>query len=275
VRPSSLANSRKPQSSNSKQHLPERPEVTKSKTGQSDSITRNNLPSKIIQNAGKIIQSSTSTYSTLSNKKVAAYQARPLPASPGFEAPKVQNLKTSTLKRPSSKAAIPEYASGADDRVQCRKCKRKFNPDRIQKHQSVCIGPINEFVEKPVPRVQKKRKVGVPLWKKQHLDFINNVRYAKKMTLVQKAGGDIRKIQPPVQHYDPASDYKQCPYCSRKFNQEVALRHIPNCKNIINKPKPPPKAAVRSSSIPVSQSIQCRKCGNRVNPNTKKCPFCR
>lgn len=150
------------------------------------------------------------------------------------------------MRKPASKMNIPEYATGADDRVECRKCKRKFNPDRIQKHTSVCIGPINEFVEKPIPRVQKKRKVGVPLWKKQHLDFINNVRYAKKMTMVEKAGGDIRKIQAPVQHYDPASDYKQCPYCSRKFNQEVAQRHIPNCKNIINKPKPPPKAAPKS-----------------------------
>ena len=141
---------------------------------------------------------------------------------------------------------IPEYASGPDDRVECRKCKRKFNPDRIKKHTSVCIGPINEFVEKPIPKVQKKRKVGVPLWKKQHMDFINNVRYAKKMTMVEKAGGDIRRIQPPTQHYDPASDYKQCPYCSRKFNQEVALRHIPNCKNTINKPKPPPRAASKN-----------------------------
>ena len=54
--------------------------------------------------------------------------------------------------------------SDIDNRVPCRKCKRNFNPDRINKHQSVCIGPINEAPNKPVPRIQKKKKVmGVPL----------------------------------------------------------------------------------------------------------------
>lgn len=193
---------------------------------------------------------------------------------------KTAQRPNNTLKRPPSKMQIPEYASsGRDDRVECRKCKRKFNPDRIQKHQSVCIGPINEFVEKPIPKVQKKRKVGVPLWKKQHLDFINNVRYAKKMTVVEKAGGDIRKIKPPTQHYDPASDYKQCPYCSRKFSEQVAERHIPNCKNIINKPKPPPRPIGKSSATTKgpgnAMAGYCGRCGSKLHPSTRKCAFCR
>jgi predicted Zn-ribbon and HTH transcriptional regulator len=25
--------------------------------------------------------------------------------------------------------------------IKCRKCGRRFNPDRIRKHESVCIGP--------------------------------------------------------------------------------------------------------------------------------------
>ena len=194
---------------------------------------------------------------------------------------------------------------GRDDRVACRKCKRKFNPDRINKHQSVCIGPINEIPAKPVLRIPKKKKpVGIPLWKKQHMDFINNVRYAKKMQVVQAAGGDIRKIQAPVQHHDPSSDYIQCPYCSRKYSQPVAERHIPSCKNIINKPKPPPPkpAIVRNPVQPavmrnivqpmvVKNAVQpsrvvekkagaaptagfCQRCGGKFRPNSKRCTFC-
>lgn len=272
-RPASLTQPRKPQSSNSQSKFAE------NKPSNPTSFV--NQPSKIIQNAGKQIQSSKNNYSALRTAQ------KPPPAQNLMQNPNSYSdfnqkipTKVNTLKRPASKMQIPEYAaSGRDDRVECRKCRRKFNPDRIQKHQSVCIGPINEFVEKPVPKVQKKRKVGVPLWKKQHLDFINNVRYAKKMTVVQKAGGDIRMIKPPVQHYDPASDYKQCPYCSRKFSEQVAERHIPNCKNIINKPKPPPRPIGKSSTTMKAPSNPtsgyCNRCGSKVHPSTRKCGFCR
>lgn len=33
---------------------------------------------------------------------------------------------------------------------------------------------------------------------------------------------------------------KQCPHCLRVFNAQVADDHIPKCKNIRAKPKPPP-----------------------------------
>lgn len=196
--------------------------------------------------------------------------------SRGYGTPNLEqsgkSSSNNTLKKPSRGMQIAEYSNKPDDRVPCRKCKRKFNPDRIAKHQSVCIGPINEMPAKPVPRVIKKRKTGLPLWKKQHLDFINNVRYAKKMQIVEKKGGDIRKIQAPVQHYDPTSDYKQCPYCSRKYSQQVAERHIPNCKNIINKPKPPPRAVNMKAGN--RGGGFCPKCGGKGMVGIRKCGFC-
>ena len=32
----------------------------------------------------------------------------------------------------------------------------------------------------------------------------------------------------------------ECPNCERKFNKRAAERHIPVCKDIIAKPRPPP-----------------------------------
>ena len=41
----------------------------------------------------------------------------------------------------------------------------------------------------------------------------------------------------------------QCPYCERRYAQNVADRHIPRCKDIVNRPKPPPsKASVLNKS---------------------------
>ena len=36
------------------------------------------------------------------------------------------------------------------------------------------------------------------------------------------------------------ANMKECPHCSRKFNQKVADRHIPQCAKTKNRPKPPP-----------------------------------
>ena len=56
---------------------------------------------------------------------------------------------------------------------------------------------------------------------------------------VEKEGGNLAYLPPP-----PASkneDYIQCPHCMRRFNQTAGARHIPKCKDTINKPKPPPQ----------------------------------
>ena len=55
---------------------------------------------------------------------------------------------------------------------------------------------------------------------------------------VEKEGGNVAALAPP-----PVSknlDYIQCPHCMRRFNQTAGERHIPKCRDTINKPKPPP-----------------------------------
>jgi len=35
----------------------------------------------------------------------------------------------------------------------------------------------------------------------------------------------------------------ECPYCERRFAETVAERHIPKCRDTVNRPKPAPKRA--------------------------------
>ncbi|CAG9312144.1 unnamed protein product [Blepharisma stoltei] len=176
----------------------------------------------------------------------------------------------------ATQAINADEAYGNEDMslVSCRKCGRKFNSDRIDYHQSVCKGPTSAPA-KPVvaPRKPQKKKNEMPKWKKEHIDFVNNIKYAKKMKIVQERGGDIRDIAPPPQMFDPTEEYKQCPYCSRKFAPETALRHIPKCKTTINKPKPPPKAVQGSVRAPEPAMLaQNRDEPKRMSQSFKPAP---
>ena len=80
-------------------------------------------------------------------------------------------------------------------------------------------------------------------WREQHANFIANVRNAKKISKFMDAGGDARDIDKAL-NLTPAPaptsmNMVDCPHCGRSFSELVAERHLPKCKNIINRPKPP------------------------------------
>jgi len=67
-------------------------------------------------------------------------------------------------------------------------------------------------------------------WRKKREDFVAALRAAKAAQRHLAAGGKISDLPPPPP--SDTSDYIQCPHCNRKFNESVAERHIPKCKDI-------------------------------------------
>ncbi|WAR18287.1 ZC21C-like protein [Mya arenaria] len=136
----------------------------------------------------------------------------------------------------------------------CYNCGRKFAVDRLEKHEKACKNVTKKRkvldssklrtrgteMEQYVARAGKKRAVEKPKsknWRQQHESFIEAIRYAKKVTQIEKEGGNVADLPPPPRLENP--DYVQCPHCTRKFNVSAAERHIPHCAN--TRAKPPPR----------------------------------
>ncbi|XP_074661422.1 uncharacterized protein LOC141914047 isoform X2 [Tubulanus polymorphus] len=158
----------------------------------------------------------------------------------------------------ASDAAAPEVNVNLKP---CSICGRKFALERLEKHKQACskaskkrkvfdatkmrtVGTEAQKYNRDEPKqntdIQRRKKVN---WRAQHEDFIKSIRYAKKLSQVEAAGGKISDLPPPPPSENP--DYVQCPYCERRFNPTTAERHIPKCKDIKARPAPPKKGVSR------------------------------
>ncbi|XP_070576693.1 zinc finger C2HC domain-containing protein 1C-like [Ptychodera flava] len=137
----------------------------------------------------------------------------------------------------------------------CPSCGRKFNSDRLAKHAKVCKQNTNK--KRKVFDTTKHRTEGTEMaqyvrqgkhleegpkpkassWRKKHEDFQQSIKQARMYQDHIAKGGKASDLPPPPPSVNP--DYKQCPYCKRRFNPDAADRHIPKCKDIKNRPPPP------------------------------------
>ncbi|XP_041352758.1 zinc finger C2HC domain-containing protein 1C-like isoform X2 [Gigantopelta aegis] len=177
--------------------------------------------------------------------------------TPSSSPPPEERTPTPDEQYTSSGAGLDLYLQAADEEgaqggagslVPCKLCGRRFAADRVAKHQSACRN------------ISKKRKVFDPVkmrtagtemskyvhnsdkqqtpqkknnWKVKHDNFIESIRYAKKLTQME-ASGDTRNIGPAPKL--DTSDLVPCPHCGRKFAASTAEQHIPKCVLLKTKP---------------------------------------
>uniref|UniRef100_A0A8D2PT62 C2HC/C3H-type domain-containing protein n=1 Tax=Zosterops lateralis melanops TaxID=1220523 RepID=A0A8D2PT62_ZOSLA len=142
---------------------------------------------------------------------------------------------------------------------QCTFCKRKFLCMRLEKHMSIC--GKNQDSKRKVFDSRKARARGTELeqyqqgkssrnpqvitppkknnWKQKHEALIHIMSQARQAQQTLAKGRKVCDLPLLTPNENP--DYVACTYCGRKFAPRVAERHIPKCKNIKNRPPPPPQ----------------------------------
>ncbi|NXO63444.1 ZC21C protein, partial [Phainopepla nitens] len=142
---------------------------------------------------------------------------------------------------------------------QCSFCKRKFLCTRLEKHMSIC--GKNQDSKRKVFDSSKARARGTDLeqyqqrkssrspqsktpprknnWKQKHEALIHIMSQARRVQQTLAKGRKVSELPPLPPADNP--DYVACAHCGRKFAPRVAERHIPKCKNIKNRPRPPPQ----------------------------------
>ncbi|GFO46209.1 hypothetical protein PoB_007271400 [Plakobranchus ocellatus] len=147
----------------------------------------------------------------------------------------------------------------SDARVPCKTCGRSFAPEVLAKHANICKKNAASSQKRKTFDSSKQRVVECEIsmkqirktqkseikppknhWREKHADFINAIRNAKGVQKAIDSGGPLPPPPPPS--INP--DYIQCPYCSRRFNQQAAERHINFCKEQQSRlPRAKPDAA--------------------------------
>lgn len=77
----------------------------------------------------------------------------------------------------------------------------------------------------------------LPKWKVQHEQFQAAMRAVRQQNDGGSGFGSGAMAPPPAPIPDEYDDRVPCPHCGRKFNEDVAARHIPKCATTLAKPR--------------------------------------
>ena len=149
--------------------------------------------------------------------------------------------------------------------ARCSGCSRRFKPDRLARHEATCQGKKGKRTQfdsksRALPKealqaslTRQSRSAGSSeessnvanstrktprkkaKWKQQHEEFQAMLRSSGSVRDSRSAGAG-ESGDPAADTLDTFDDRVVCPHCNRKFNQEVADRHIPRCADIKAKP---------------------------------------
>ena len=143
-------------------------------------------------------------------------------------------------------AALPEQEAVAV--AECPHCRRTFLEARLAKHAPICQqaqarkratpskGTDGGKAEKAATPAEEKKALK---WRNESANLRAAMEYNRKLAQAEKDGVDISTLPPPPAQAD--DDRVECPHCNRKFQADVADRHIPKCNaKGYPKRKPPP-----------------------------------
>lgn len=143
----------------------------------------------------------------------------------------------------------------------CPHCNRTFRLKVLEKHLKICQKVFMEkrkaFDAGIVPaeaaklkaehdraeRIEAKKNGGKkeadpnkdPAWKKKSEAFRNIIKNAREVDKAIKEGKPLKDLPPPPPTDADLDDRTPCPHCRRKFGAEQAKRHIPKCKESMDK----------------------------------------
>ena len=169
-------------------------------------------------------------------------EAQPPLADDSVDCPRGEYLEK--YLRAHGAAAPALDAAPVQDMVQCPHCPRSFYPDRLAKHVKLCAKEAARKAALEEARKEAEEEAGaapeyVPQgceqgqlaryhkWKANSTNLRSMLEYNRNLQKAKKEGADPRALPPP-----PAAEVDlrvPCPHCKRKFNKEVAERHIPKC----------------------------------------------
>jgi len=214
-----------------------------------------------------------------------AAQPEPAPITQApAERPESPTIKSAAVVSPEHLAEMAEDQADAGivDLVPCQHCGRKFKREAHERHVSICQkvfqqkrkvynttehrlpdaseAPELAEVRRKAALMAKKGEVGIgedksakpakSAWRQKSEAFRAAMKDAQIVKKFQKEGRPLSELPPPAATAPELDDRVPCPHCGRRFGQQQAERHIPQCKNTKAKAKPPPVRGAAGSAAP-------------------------